>query len=268
MKFNKIMNEIINLDTLKVLFSDFYKVTSIQVSLFSTDLKEIYNYPHDRSLENHLLDGNVALQQKISKRHCDAIASIKEAKSKNTEIIKISPSQYMAVSAITLDGVILGYLVLGDFYINNTFSYNETVADDRVTISFDYVISSLRLLSSVLSFHFMTPHIKVKQDSMPFLIDKYIKEHFHEQLTYKNLCDKFNIGRTACYTIIKDLYGLGLKEEINFLRIEKAKDLLKNATLSIAKVSLYCGIDDYNYFSKVFKKAVGVSPSDYRRKAI
>ena len=53
---------------------------------------------------------------------------------------------------------------------------------------------------------------------------------------------------------------------IIFLRLEKAKNLLVYSNYSIAKISEACGFSDPYYFSRLFKKTVGISPSEYKIK--
>lgn len=48
------------------------------------------------------------------------------------------------------------------------------------------------------------------------------------------------------------------------LRINKAKELLKDDTMKIGEISASVGFNDMRYFAKIFKKYMGVTPSDYR----
>ncbi|MBQ3890330.1 MAG: helix-turn-helix transcriptional regulator, partial [Lachnospiraceae bacterium] len=48
------------------------------------------------------------------------------------------------------------------------------------------------------------------------------------------------------------------------LRIEKAKDLLNSTQYSMKEICTMCGYSDPNYFSKSFRKNVGVTPTEYR----
>jgi len=50
------------------------------------------------------------------------------------------------------------------------------------------------------------------------------------------------------------------------LRITHAKHLLRFSDYSIDKISGECGIDDPNYFSRIFKKVEGLTPNEYRNK--
>jgi transcriptional regulator GlxA family with amidase domain len=59
--------------------------------------------------------------------------------------------------------------------------------------------------------------------------------------------------------------GQTLIERLTELRVNYAKELLLQSTLSITEISLQVGYSSFSHFSKVFKTAVDVSPSDYRR---
>jgi YesN/AraC family two-component response regulator len=52
---------------------------------------------------------------------------------------------------------------------------------------------------------------------------------------------------------------------INSLRIQAAIKLLNTSFISIQDIAAHVGIDDCNYFTKVFKKEVGLTPSEYRK---
>ena len=54
---------------------------------------------------------------------------------------------------------------------------------------------------------------------------------------------------------------------MNEIRIQRARDLLKEGNRPLAQVAAICGFANPLYFSKVFKKLAGVSPTDYRNSA-
>ena len=64
--------------------------------------------------------------------------------------------------------------------------------------------------------------------------------------------------------MIKSETGLTYTQYLTELRIGKAKDLLKSDSMSLAEISEAVGFNDYFYFIKKFKKAVGVTPGKYR----
>ncbi|MBO9610137.1 MAG: helix-turn-helix transcriptional regulator, partial [Paenibacillaceae bacterium] len=61
--------------------------------------------------------------------------------------------------------------------------------------------------------------------------------------------------------IFKKQSGITLNHYINMYRISKAKELLRDVTLKLADIAEMVGYSSENYFSKVFKKYEGFSPS-------
>ena len=64
--------------------------------------------------------------------------------------------------------------------------------------------------------------------------------------------------------IFKQLFDDTFINYLTNVRIEKAKVLLKDVSFNIKEVGASVGYTDSNYFTKVFKRAVGMSPSEYR----
>lgn len=80
------------------------------------------------------------------------------------------------------------------------------------------------------------------------------------------LQNEMGMGRTSLYYKIKQITGMGMNEYINKRKIEKAENLLKNTSLSISEISDRLGFTYQRYFSTIFKKIKGVSPSQYRNR--
>lgn len=59
--------------------------------------------------------------------------------------------------------------------------------------------------------------------------------------------------------------GLCFKEYLNYIRVQKASDMLRNTDLSVTGVAMACGFSDGNYFGDVFRRLTGVSPREYRK---
>ena len=65
--------------------------------------------------------------------------------------------------------------------------------------------------------------------------------------------------------MIKDELQMNFSDYIARLRIQRAKELLEDETMSIQEIAEIVGYNDYFYFTKVFKKVQGISPSKYRK---
>lgn len=93
----------------------------------------------------------------------------------------------------------------------------------------------------------------------------YIQEHDTEDLSLTALADMYSISSSRLSTLIKKELGLSFCEYITARRMQKAKELLKDDSRSIEEVANAVGYHDYFYFTKVFKKTQGISPSKYRK---
>ena len=81
----------------------------------------------------------------------------------------------------------------------------------------------------------------------------------------EDICDEFEIRRTKLYEISNHSFGMGISEHIRRMRVKVACDLLRNTEDRVSDIATEVGIPDYNYFTKVFKKTMGVTPREYRK---
>lgn len=102
------------------------------------------------------------------------------------------------------------------------------------------------------------------------------RELLAEGLKYleSNLSSEFNISDIAlkvCMSphyfrkIFKEVTGLTPIDYINSLRIKKAVQQLKETNYTIGEVSAMVGVNDINYFSKLFRKYMGCTPTEFRK---
>lgn len=93
---------------------------------------------------------------------------------------------------------------------------------------------------------------------------QYIQEHFHEELSLKTLSYKFHINSIYLGQLFQKETGLVFSEYMNHLRLEKAKQLLKETHLKAGVIGKQVGYSDSAYFYKQFKKVVGITPSAWK----
>lgn len=93
----------------------------------------------------------------------------------------------------------------------------------------------------------------------------YMAEHFSENITLDTVANF--VGWNAAYLSMqfKKSAGIGFSEYLTFLRIEKAKQMIKETDTPITQIAEAVGYFDYRYFSRIFKKNIGLKPSEYRK---
>ena len=93
----------------------------------------------------------------------------------------------------------------------------------------------------------------------------YINLNLVNDLSVKNLADLFYISPTYLARIFKKEVNYSIVEYINKQRIRRSTLLLKDSNLPVNQISQIVGINDFNYFSRLFKKYMNKTPSQYRK---
>lgn len=96
-------------------------------------------------------------------------------------------------------------------------------------------------------------------------VKKYLDEHYKEKISLDELAGFFYIDKYYLSRRFKQYFGTTINCYLQQCRITHAKHLLRFTRLSIEEIALKCGVDDPNYFARLFKKIEGISPGDFRR---
>ena len=96
-------------------------------------------------------------------------------------------------------------------------------------------------------------------------VKSFLDEHYKEKLSLESVASHFFIDKHYLSRLFKEQYGVTLVTYLQQVRITHAKRMLRFTDKSIEEIGLECGIGELNYFSRVFKKLEGVSPSEFRR---
>ncbi|MEM7374992.1 MAG: helix-turn-helix domain-containing protein [Bacteroidota bacterium] len=97
-------------------------------------------------------------------------------------------------------------------------------------------------------------------------LQEYIEEHYGEELLVGTLAKSFGFSSRTLVRRFKNATGISPLEFIQHVRIEAAKRMLENKTITINEIIFQCGYNDGATFRKVFKNLTGLQPSGYRQK--
>ncbi len=92
-----------------------------------------------------------------------------------------------------------------------------------------------------------------------------IRSHYTGNLTLASFSKRYGFSVGYLSTLLKEELGMSFSDYITEKRIQKAKELLADPRLSIEQIAEESGYHDYFYFTKVFTRIVGISPSKYRK---
>lgn len=92
----------------------------------------------------------------------------------------------------------------------------------------------------------------------------YIKENHMNKITLEEVASHVYLSPSYFSKIFKDDMKCNFNTYVNQVRVERSKQLLLNEDINLVDISNMVGYEDQSYFSKVFKKMVGVTPGKYR----
>jgi len=96
---------------------------------------------------------------------------------------------------------------------------------------------------------------------------RYIDDHYAEPITVSTAASIVNLNPYHFCKIFKKTTGSTLIEYINLIRIHAAERLLRDSDHSITEIAEQVGLGNPNYFTKLFKRCTGVSPSQWRKES-
>lgn len=107
-----------------------------------------------------------------------------------------------------------------------------------------------------------------KKNSEHYLIEKIMEDialNYTKNITLNELAEKYFLNPSYLSCLIKKQTGENYSKHITGKRMEKAKELLKKTNLSVYEVGEQVGYGDYFYFTKIFKREIGMTPSKFRK---
>lgn len=114
-------------------------------------------------------------------------------------------------------------------------------------------------------------HLLAGKDENPVIFQ--IKEYLHQNysvpsLSVPDISEHVHLSPTYVCTLFKNETGQTLNQYLTDYRIKMSKQFLSDPLYKITEISAKVGYSDGNYYSKAFRKIVGLSPSEYREKML
>jgi|GEM_PF-746826 len=93
----------------------------------------------------------------------------------------------------------------------------------------------------------------------------FLDSHLDDtDLKIDDMAAAVSLGRTVFYGKLKSIVGMTPIDFLRHVRLQKAQQLLANSSLNVSEIAYTVGFSDPKYFSKIFRKELGVSPTEYR----
>ena len=108
---------------------------------------------------------------------------------------------------------------------------------------------------------------KASYTPIVLLSQKHIETYYYkEDLSLQELADTIQISPTYLSRLLKNEIGVSFIEYLIQVRVEKAIQIMSDPTVKLYEVAQRVGYNNQHYFSTAFKKVVGLSPAEYRKK--
>ena len=97
---------------------------------------------------------------------------------------------------------------------------------------------------------------------------RFIERRYMQQITAADIARHCSCSISTVSHTFSQCAGQTVKQYLTQLRIDQAKKLLKCTRLPAKTIAAMCGFNEPDYFSAVFKRIAGISPSDYRKEKL
>jgi len=150
-----------------------------------------------------------------------------------------------------------GYADLIDFWMSNIKRLNQLNSN----------ILSESVLLYTLSFINNSPksaELLANSENTLSTIVEYVNSHYRDDdISLKKIAYVFSYTEKYLSSLFKKQMNVGFNNYLNDLRIQYAQELIEKGEKSVSSIASECGYSDAMYFSKVFKKRTGKTPSEY-----
>lgn len=265
---------------LRDLLKDFYTVVGIRISVFDDELNIVTEYPDEPPELCRIVRGTDKGIHAC--RECDIEACHRAKKLREPHVYTCHAGLTEAITPIRLGGGVIGYAIFAHMMpeeggdeaaeevCRRCAAYGADDAAVREAVgkikrhSREKIIASVRLLDAIASYMQITNLASWKNEDVSRQINAFIENNLREKLDSDTICRQFYISRTKLYQISVQSFGMGIAQYVTYKRIERAKKLMRSDDMTVTAIAREVGVDDYNYFCKLFRKAVGVPPGKYK----
>ena len=268
-----------DLTKLQELLKDFYSLTGVKICIYDRDENELCYYPEKLTGFCRLLRANTDLEARC--RACDRRGFDECKKTARRHAYTCHAGLLECMSPILHDGDIIGYIAIGqcrtadsapapaigDFPNGTEKEQIFREYEKLPEIPMEKIAASIRIMDACTGYEYLRGLMKAQNTTIDHRLSKYISDNLAEALSVRLLCSHFHLSHNELYAIFKEYFNSTPAAYIKNQRLQYACRLLTETRLSVNEVARKCGIPDYNYFTKQFKIGIGVTPSEYRKKA-
>lgn len=156
--------------------------------------------------------------------------------------------------------------------VNHLYEHNQFALKQQIDHLFICISEAIVKEQTNIEHKFSTLKI-IKQDTkkelfkLILITKEYLNDNIDKNISLDLIGKDIGISKYYLHRLFTEIYGHTPLEYLTSIRLEKAKSQLQYSKDSIFKIAIECGFDNTSYFSNLFKKHVGVSPTLFRKES-
>ncbi len=265
-------------DQLLQLMKDFHILTGIRIVLFNDEYQELLSYPDSDCAFCHRMKSAPSGLKKCQESD---ICSFQQCNADQHLIIYHCHAGLIEATAPLIDNhIVIGYLMFGqisdaksmeelkeilsDIPAADGLSPSEDIFSEIPLKTNEQIRAAAKIMEACTFYVIQNETILMRRQNFTNNLRAFLLGRLSENLDADSISSYLGISRSKLYMACNKYLGMGIAEYVRDLRLEEAKNLLKTTDFPITEVAQRVGFDDYNYFSRVFKKETGYSARKYR----
>lgn len=275
------MKLLVDTQKLFYLLKDYYAVTNLRVGVYDLACQEIAAYPVRQSGFCKVIRG--VPQGLALCKQCDSAAFEQAHTLKTVYSYRCHAGLTEAVAPILEGGEVIGYIMIGQMrecsdeeaqwqrlagsftalgidvgYLRGAFCKLKSVTPQEIQ-------SYSHILQACAAYIWLDHYVQVQREDLPKKLEQYINQNLSEKLSLQTIAQHLGVGKTTLCSCARENFGVPVGEMILQRRLACAKRLLRETDLPISTVAEQVGVEDYNYFSRIFKARTQLNPREYRK---
>ncbi len=228
-----------------------YKGTHNVMRIRDVETREISPVEYNE-LENRLLKSIKFGKAEIVNLFVELLDQLKglEEKAERSKIYELLVLTYHEARLAGIND--LEYLDFKE-YFQETWDLPIELVERWAYLQFENIINSVQ-----------TSRLKIKSDVVNSAI-RYMEEHYMDEITLEEIARYVGVSPQHFSKTFKDENGINYIDWLTNLRIDIAKRLLAEGKSTIKEICYMVGYNDPNYFSRIFRKIIGTSPTEFAR---
>ncbi len=268
-----------NYQELDQLLRDFHNITNVKIGMSLPDGRFFRGSGGKQCAFCSIVKSDKHFRDRCEEQDHHAL---EEAMKGNTQIYICHAGLYESITPIFSRGKPISALHIGQVAPNISNeaameSLKERLSDhprfdELVTEYFkmkprsnDYLESCANIMKSCAGYIYLNNLVTLERSSLFVRLKDYISSNYTKDVSLQDMARELGVCVTTLCTTIRNENNTTPHAMLNSFRMEKARELLKDSALPVNKIAPVVGISDYNYFSRCFKKEMGLSPSQYRK---